>query len=967
MHMNTNTLSLALRSALLTSPLLLAACGGGGSTTKSNPPPPVVEPTTPAPAPVTPPVVPAPEPTPVAPQPTPIAPQMPINAVLPTVYNPTAYTVPNAGTPDVSSFAIAYNHLERTNVAAARDKGLTGSGVKVGLVDSDVNVFSPVLQGSVAAVNNVIGGNTAHTIAGGGRTHGTYTSQMIAGQGLGNFQGGVAPGSKIYAAGAETLNYKDEYSLPTTAVTAATEWLTTTGVAIINNSWSDLGYASTVKGREQRFAKHVEGYAIAAQKAVDQNILIVFSTGNDSTPNPGTFGLLPLAYKDLEKGWLAVGAIDKDSLALSDYSNACGDAMNWCLVAPGNVYVKDATLDISKNTEADFGRDRNISGTSFSAPIVSGVAALVKEQFPWMTNDQLRHALLGTATDLGAPGVDTVFGYGLVNADKATNGLAWLNWGQEDLNVSGTSVFSNNLFGDGGIEKRGDGALLLTGTNTYAGNTVVKAGVLDVAGSLTSATSVEKTGSLILSGRIGNTLTNDGVFTSLGGTVVGFEQGSEGVFQAVLGLPTTIEGTAQLDGALRIVGRASTDYVIQSNETIATAGRFTGAFDALTVAPSVLLEGTLDASDTRIGVAITRVDPTTLAVFKASPVAQEMGAQLNHAFTVADSLVGQDTTAEQDDFLRGMGKVQNVQDAGSLYDWTQGMSIQPTIASFNTLALIRHAETSLVWDRLKSVSSDNSGVYATFGSDDWNHRPDGWMNTQLTGSNTTAGADWTNGSTVVGINGRHSDGNLSVGSARSTVRSDTLAVYAAQQWGDWTAAAQLARGEGKWHTAGQPSDRIKQRSVSARVERSVDHRWGRFTPAVSYTSSHHDFEARHTSGNTGFDMGFSSPNLTLNSWSVDVGFESHAFDTASGWSWNWTAALGWEDIHQQGGKWSAYYQIDPSQVFTQNYARLNDQQWKGSVGVAARKNGYSLFGRWDGRAGSDLRSNGLQIGARVDF
>lgn len=972
-------LSAAIRSVLLTSPLLLAACGGGGSTTKSNPPPPV-EPTAPIPAPVAPPVTPPVEPTPPAPgavtpveptpvapvAPTPIAPLMPLNAVLPTVYTPIAYTVPNAGTPDVSPYVIAYNHLDRTNVMEARAKGLTGSGVKVGLVDSDVNVFSPVLQGSIAAVNNVISGNTAKTVAGGGRTHGTYTSQMIAGQGLGNFQGGVAPGSTIYAAGAETLNYKDEYSLPTTAVTAATEWLTTTGVSIINNSWSDKGYFSTVKGREQRFAKHLETYAIAAQKAVNQNILIVFSTGNDSTPHPGSFGLLPLAYTDLEKGWLTVGAIDKDSLNLSDYSNACGDAMNWCLVAPGNVYVKDAALDISRNTEADFGRDRNISGTSFSAPIVSGVAALVKEQFPWMTNDQLRHTLLGTATDLGDPGVDAVFGYGLVNAGKAVNGLEWLNWGQETLSVTGVSEFSNNMFGAGGIEKSGAGELQLSGSNTYTGTTIVNAGVLNVSGSLASETFV-KNGALLLSGRINNTLHNDALFTSLGGSLANFAQGKDGVWQAVLGAPTTIDGTATLDGQLVVAGRVNNEYVVKSVENIATATEFTGAFSSTAFAPSVLLDGAINVGVNSIDVNITRVDPTSLAVFQTSSVSQEMGVQLENAFSVADTLVNTDLTDEQKDFMGALGTTQSIQDANALYNWTAETSVQPTIASFNTLALIRHSETALVWDRLKSVRNDQSGVYATFGSDDFTHRPDGWLRSKLSGSNTTAGADWSNGSSVIGINGRYSDGNLSVGSTRSTVRSTTVGLYAAHNWSDWTAAVQVAQGEGNWRNRGAQADKIDQRSVSARVERGFATAYGRVTPGVSYTASRHTFDARNNYGATGMEMGFVSPTLKLNSWAADVGFESTTRATNSGWSWNWTAALGWEAIEQNGGEWSTYYQVDPSMVFTNSYARLDDNQWKGSLGVNTHKDRYSVFARWDGRTGSSLNSNSWQIGARVDF
>lgn len=64
------------------------------------------------------------------------------------------------------------------------------------------------------------------------------------------------------------------------------------------------------------------------------------------------------------------------------------------------------------------------SGTSMATPHVSGVAALVWSNFPTASNQELRDALTGTAEDLGAPGRDDSFGYGLVRAQAALDDLA---------------------------------------------------------------------------------------------------------------------------------------------------------------------------------------------------------------------------------------------------------------------------------------------------------------------------------------------------------------------------------------------------------------------------------------------------------------------------------------------------------------------------------------------------------------
>ena len=59
------------------------------------------------------------------------------------------------------------------------------------------------------------------------------------------------------------------------------------------------------------------------------------------------------------------------------------------------------------------------TGTSFSAPLVAGVAALVVSANPSLTGAQVRDILKQSADDLGSPGWDPSYGWGRINADKA--------------------------------------------------------------------------------------------------------------------------------------------------------------------------------------------------------------------------------------------------------------------------------------------------------------------------------------------------------------------------------------------------------------------------------------------------------------------------------------------------------------------------------------------------------------------
>jgi subtilisin family serine protease len=79
----------------------------------------------------------------------------------------------------------------------------------------------------------------------------------------------------------------------------------------------------------------------------------------------------------------------------------------------------------------------SLSGTSFAAPIVSGVAALLASQNRSAT--QIRKRIQSTATDIGPVGRDNLFGTGLLNA-KAAVGNSLTSARPADADVAPTTT-----------------------------------------------------------------------------------------------------------------------------------------------------------------------------------------------------------------------------------------------------------------------------------------------------------------------------------------------------------------------------------------------------------------------------------------------------------------------------------------------------------------------------------------------
>jgi subtilisin family serine protease len=128
--------------------------------------------------------------------------------------------------------------------------------------------------------------------------------------------------------------------------------------------------------------------------------------------NPEVFALTASAAGNV----IIAGSMDSNRIMAAS-SNKAGTGASRYLTALGvQVRAPDNTGDYFL-----------WSGTSFSAPVISGAAALLASAFPTLTGQQIMEILLSSADDAGAPGTDPLFGRGILNLDRAFQPLGTLS------------------------------------------------------------------------------------------------------------------------------------------------------------------------------------------------------------------------------------------------------------------------------------------------------------------------------------------------------------------------------------------------------------------------------------------------------------------------------------------------------------------------------------------------------------
>lgn len=287
--------------------------------------------------------------------------------------------------------------VPQTGAPTAWASGFTGAGVVVAVLDSGIDATHPDLAGVVVDAQNFADDAlTANDTVG----HGTHVASTIAGSGAasGGRLRGVAPDAQL-------LNGRvcDRFCL-TSAVLAGIEWAAITKRApIINMSFG---------GPDSPGIDPVE--AAIDQLSAEYGTLFVVAAGNS--------GVLSVSSPSTADAALSVGSVDRagELATTSSRGPRPGDgAVKPEITAPGVQIVAALAAGVEPIGTPINAFYTRLSGTSMATPHVAGAAAILRQQHPQWTGEQLKSALVGTANPHPELGV-TEQGAGQLDVARAS-------------------------------------------------------------------------------------------------------------------------------------------------------------------------------------------------------------------------------------------------------------------------------------------------------------------------------------------------------------------------------------------------------------------------------------------------------------------------------------------------------------------------------------------------------------------
>jgi len=266
-----------------------------------------------------------------------------------------------------------------------------GEGATVAIIDTGVDGSVAELKGAVVDGTDVsgLGSSNGQTPVGDSSEHGTMVASLIAGRGTsaGNGVIGVAPEASLLsisvALGAGSVGSDEQ-------IAHAVRWAVDHGADVINMSLT------------RNSLDWPESWDDAFSYAFDHDVVIVAAAGNrgSGTTEVGAPATIP--------GVMAVAGVDRNGDASFDASSqgitiaVAAPSEQLVGIVPGGGYVL-------------------WDGTSGAAPIVSGLAALVKAAHPELDAANIINRIIATATPKGEPVPGPIYGYGLIDADRAVN------------------------------------------------------------------------------------------------------------------------------------------------------------------------------------------------------------------------------------------------------------------------------------------------------------------------------------------------------------------------------------------------------------------------------------------------------------------------------------------------------------------------------------------------------------------
>ncbi|MBW2072031.1 MAG: S8 family serine peptidase [Deltaproteobacteria bacterium] len=298
-------------------------------------------------------------------------------------------------------------NIEAIHAPEVWNLGFQGDGVVVASMDTGVDVSHPDLNGRWrGGTNSWYDPNGEHDSpvdkAGASTGHGTAVMGLILGGSAGGSAIGVAPDAQWIA----VKIFSDSGPATEAGIHQGFQWLldpdgdpdTDDAPDIVNNSWA------------------IDSPGLCIEKSYHDDVRVLKSAGIAMIFAAGN--VLGGAYPSSSKSpanWpesFAVGSVDNYSVVANTSARGpseCDDTIFPEVVAPG-VAVRS-----SVPASVDSSLYRDVSGTSFATPHVSGAMALLKSAFPAASVAELENALAATAQDLGDAGPDNDYGHGLIN------------------------------------------------------------------------------------------------------------------------------------------------------------------------------------------------------------------------------------------------------------------------------------------------------------------------------------------------------------------------------------------------------------------------------------------------------------------------------------------------------------------------------------------------------------------------
>ncbi len=290
-----------------------------------------------------------------------------------------------------------------SDIPIAHDLGYTGQNVIIGLLDAGFAWKNhPALKDAnvIAEKDFVYGDNSTDD---GDASHGTAVFSIIGGFDEGKLIGPAFDAKFILA---KTENVFSETHIEEDNYAAALEWMESLGVDITSSS---LGYSEFDEGEDSYTYEDMNGKTTIVTKACE----IAFSKGVLTITSAGNEGNKSWKYITAPAdgfNTIAVGAVTSDNkiAAFSSRGPTYDKRIKPEIVAQG----------VSCYHAVAYSQGYNYgSGTSFSAPIASGIAAQILSAYPYLNNKQIRRIIIEAGDNPAEP--DNERGYGLLSVKRA--------------------------------------------------------------------------------------------------------------------------------------------------------------------------------------------------------------------------------------------------------------------------------------------------------------------------------------------------------------------------------------------------------------------------------------------------------------------------------------------------------------------------------------------------------------------